>query len=192
MPNPTAIDPNQPTNGDPSPGAIRLRVKSLSQLFNSLDPSPFIEKDLDPEAEAFIVSWAREHPANTPLTLTILMAGPCESKEHVEALEQAVHNYFEYRMGMAQREFREVIREGQRSLAVGLVFLATCSFLATVLEGLVSGALGTVLREGFMIGGWVAMWRPLELLLYSWWPVRKRRELFRRLSTMKVRVEVTG
>jgi hypothetical protein len=52
---------------------IRLRLRDVSQLFNSMDPSPFLQKDLDDEAEDFIVSWAREMPAEAPITLRIYL-----------------------------------------------------------------------------------------------------------------------
>ena len=39
---------------------IELRVDEIAQLFHTLDPSPFRERDLDREAEEFIVGWARE------------------------------------------------------------------------------------------------------------------------------------
>jgi hypothetical protein len=44
--------------------AIELRIEEISQLFHTLDPFPFREKDLDADAEEFIVSWARELPSN--------------------------------------------------------------------------------------------------------------------------------
>jgi hypothetical protein len=34
-------------------GVIEVRLKELNQLFDSLDPSPFAEKDLDPKAERY-------------------------------------------------------------------------------------------------------------------------------------------
>ena len=37
---------------------IEVRVAELRQLFNAIDPSPFRERDLDPNAEQFIVDWA--------------------------------------------------------------------------------------------------------------------------------------
>jgi uncharacterized protein (DUF1330 family) len=40
--------------------AIEVRIEEISQLFHSLDPFPFRERDLDQEAEEFIVGWARE------------------------------------------------------------------------------------------------------------------------------------
>ena len=48
--------------------------------------------------------------------------------------------------------------------------------------------LGRVLQESLLIGGWVAMWRPLEVFLYDWWPIRAEARLFDRLATMPVRL----
>jgi hypothetical protein len=33
------------------------------------------------------------------------------------------------------------------------------------------------------------MWRPLEVFLYDWWPIRAEARLFDRLSAMPVRIE---
>ena len=45
----------------PAPGLIELRLNNVGQPFNTMDPSPFHERDLDHDAEEFILSWAREH-----------------------------------------------------------------------------------------------------------------------------------
>ena len=37
-------------------GLIEVKLTELNQLFNSMDPSPFHERDLDHDAEEFIVS----------------------------------------------------------------------------------------------------------------------------------------
>ena len=37
------------------PDTIELELHDMMQLFDSMDPSPFREKDLDPDAEEFIV-----------------------------------------------------------------------------------------------------------------------------------------
>jgi hypothetical protein len=37
--------------------------------------------------------------------------------------------------------------------------------------------LGGIIRESLLIGGWVAMWRPMEILLYDWWPIRAEARL---------------
>jgi hypothetical protein len=35
------------------------------------------------------------------------------------------------------------------------------------------------------------MWRPLEIFLYDWWPIRAERRLFDRLAAMPVRIAYT-
>jgi hypothetical protein len=48
---------------------ILIRVDQVARLFNSLDPTPFGERDLDDDAERFIVEWAEEAPSNRPLEI---------------------------------------------------------------------------------------------------------------------------
>ncbi|HYF36884.1 MAG TPA: hypothetical protein VD994_16425 [Prosthecobacter sp.] len=48
------------------PALIEVKLTELAQLFNSMDPSPSHERDLDQDAEDFIVSWAREHSLAKP------------------------------------------------------------------------------------------------------------------------------
>jgi hypothetical protein len=43
-------------------------------------------------------------------------------------------------------------------------------------------------REGFIIAGSVAMWRPLEIYLYDWWHIRAEWRLLQRLGPMRVRI----
>jgi hypothetical protein len=39
---------------------IAISLARLQQLFNSFDPSPFPDRDLDHDAEEYIVGWAEE------------------------------------------------------------------------------------------------------------------------------------
>jgi len=65
----------------------------MSQLFNSMDPSPFIEKDLDDDAEEFIVSWAQEFSPDAPIKLRIYLdQWPAEDPK--ELIMTVVHNHF--------------------------------------------------------------------------------------------------
>jgi hypothetical protein len=61
-----------------------------------------------------------------------------------------------------------------------------------MVERELSGRVGGLVREGLLIGGWVAMWRPLEIFLYDWWPIRADIRLYNRLSAMPVQIRYTG
>lgn len=166
---------------------IELRLRELPQLFNSLDPSPFIDRDLDTDAEEFIQSWAREHAKDHELELTLHLA-IAPSPERVAGTEEAVRHYFATRAEMKRHEFRQLMKRGRISLFIGLLFLAACLFLSELIAKLGYGAAAGLVRESLTIGGWVAMWRPLEIYLYDWWPLRDELRLVERLARMHVRL----
>jgi hypothetical protein len=170
----------------PSPALIELKLTDLAQLFNSMDPSPFHERDLDRDAEEFIVSWAREHPPSQSLRLVIHLASPSSNEKDSQTLiEQSIQHYFAYRSELMWREFKRLMREGRSALLIGLAFLVLCQLAAAALP--VTGpSWQSIVHNGLTIGGWVAMWRPLEIYLYRWWPILADRRLYLRLATMPV------
>lgn len=166
---------------------IELRLRELSQLFNSMDPSPFDDRDLDADAEEFILSWANELPAGTEFELVIHLATPPDPAR-AAGTPDAVQHYFRNRAEIRRREFRALLRRGRISLAVGLLFLAACLGLSEVVGNSGFDRTSELLRESLTIGGWVAMWRPLEIFLYDWWPARNEVRTMERLARMSVRL----
>lgn len=164
---------------------IEVRLRDLAQLFNSLDPSPFIDRDLDADAEEFIVGWARELPVHAELELVVHLATPPDP-ERAAGTEEAVRHYFASRAEIRRRELRLLLRRGRASLLIGLAFLAACFGLGLGVRTVVPGVGGDFMELGLHIVGWVAMWRPLEIFLYDWWPVRGDLRLAARLSRMRV------
>jgi hypothetical protein len=165
---------------------IEVFVDRIEQLFNSMDPSPFHERDLDDDAEEFIVGWAREFPRRDQISLVVHVNQlPPHGDAHL--LETAVHNYFAYRAKLNRLEFRYLLKQGRTSLIIGLAFLAACMLTSQLLRRQ-EGTLPIVLREGLIIAGWVAMWRPMEIFLYEWWPLLRRGRLYEKLSRMRVEV----
>jgi len=72
---------------------------------------------------------------------------------------------------------------------IGIACLAISLALGDVLARALGGRpIAEILRESLVIGGWVAMWRPMELFLYDWWPIRAEARLADRLAAMPVRV----
>jgi hypothetical protein len=58
------------------------------------------------------------------------------------------------------------------SLGIVLAFLGACLIGGEIVSETIGRThIARVLQESLVIGGWVAMWRPLEILLYDWWPI---------------------
>ena len=178
------------TDFPPGCALIEVHVADLKQLFHSLDPTPFRERDLDPKAEEFIAGWARELSSDVPLGLLVHVDSDATEHEHVLTLETAVKEFFSERAKVTRQRLRLLFRQGRTSLLIGLVFLAASILAGNLAEDMLEHTrFAGIARESLLIGGWVAMWRPLEVFLYDWWPIRAEARLFDRLSAMTVRVQ---
>jgi len=176
------------TTGHAPVHRLDLRLRELGQLFNSMDPAPFLERDLDRDAEEYIESWAMEHPAGSRFQITLHLQQQPAQPDSGHVIAEAIHNFFAYKAELARRELRRLLSQGRTSLAIGLCFLVACLATANAIGRIGSGDLISIGREGFIIIGWVAMWRPVEIFLYDWWPLLRRRRIYQSLARAHVGV----
>ena len=167
---------------------VELRLREVAQLFNSMDPTPFHHKDLDPDAEEFIESWALEFPPGGQYLITIHLEQMPPEGDPTGLVSEALHNYFEYKAELVRRELRQLLQQGRISLMIGIAFLAFCLLTADAIGKLATGTFLSIVRESLTIGGWVGMWRPLQIFLYDWWPLTRSRRTYQALSRAEVRV----
>ena len=173
----------------PSCGIIKIHLRKLEQLFDSLDHSPFREKDLDRNAEEYIVDSIKELPSRAPCELVIYLDQSASLADEGSIIEEAIHVHFARRAQVLRRALRQLLRRGWISLGIGLSFLVTFFLVGQFIRRLLGESQwGTLLRESLLIGGWVAMWKPLEVFLYDWWPILGERRIHDRLSRIKVRI----
>ena len=168
---------------------IEMRLSRLAQLFNSLDPSPFHERDLDHDAEEYIIGSAEEIARQRPLRLVIHLPADQVPQSGPHDLGETIHNYFSYRAAHEERRLRTLFRDGRIALVTGLIFLLCCMVLRELAFSFEPGAVSDIVGEGMLIIGWVAMWRPLEIFLYEWVPIRRRCRILAKLVKMPVVVE---
>lgn len=168
---------------------IEIKINAPEQILNSFDPSPFHIRDLDDRAADYIIECAEELGSASPLLLVIELPGNEAARDLSRELPTALSNSFRYRATQARFKLRDLFRNGRVSLAIGLAVLGLCTLVIHLLEH--AGANSTfaqVTEQGLFILGWVALWRPLEIFLYDWWPIRKRINLLDRLAAARVEI----
>jgi len=165
---------------------IEVCIEKFEQLFNPIDPAPIRKRDIAPRIEEFIVDWAKDVPRNAPFGLVLYIAEP---NAEAAAASDAIHEYFRQRSRAESRRLRELFRRGKISLVIGVLFLLLALVASNLIESLqVAGGMLIVISTSLVIAGWVAMWRPMEIFLYDWWPIRAEIRLYERLATMPIRV----
>ena len=167
-----------------SAATVSIHVRNVAQMFNSLDPSPFWDRDLDREAAEFIEEeFSEKLSARTWHLHVHAQDGAALATD----LQAALEHYYERLATSARRRLRDELRVGQLALLGGVtVFLLSMTIRGVLLRG----SAPRMLDEGLIIIAWLALWRPVESLLYGWVPLYRRRRLYERLAAVRVAVRV--
>jgi hypothetical protein len=168
---------------------IEVRLRDLNQFFNTFDPSPFHDKDIDDDAERYIVDSVRGFPLKTKLKLVFYLP-PEHHAEASKVIAYAIENFFDFRATMASRELISTFYEGRVAFALGFIFLIICISLRTALNFMANHWLGNIVLEGLSIVGWVAMWRPIQILLYDWWVVYRKKRIYEKIRDMGIEIVI--
>jgi hypothetical protein len=167
---------------------IDILLRSSHQLFDRRDPAPFRERDIDDEAVEYILGATEEirHDASLKIVLQITD----EPEPHLEpvVIHDALLAHFTYLREMIARRLLRQRRRAYWSVAIGLVVLGVFVTLAELTYVLPASQLRGILREGLVIIAWVGLWRPVEALLYDWWPLVDERKRIGRLLAAEIEV----
>jgi hypothetical protein len=168
---------------------IEIKLNTPEQLLNSFDPSPFNNRDLDDMAADYIIESAEEAGTRGPLGLVIDLPKDQSERDLAQNLPSALQNFFTFRASRARHQLKEMFRLGRLSLAIGLAVLGVCMLVIQLLEiSQKQSTISQMTEQGLFILGWVAIWRPLEIFLYDWWPLKKRIDILDRLSAATVQI----
>ena len=167
---------------------IEVRAKSVMRLFNPLDPSPIEQKILDDATTGYIAATAGQFPLKTPMKLVLYLPGHEGWRQQAAAIPAAVHYNFSYRAQVAADDLRQLFRRGRISLVIGLLFICACVAGSELASRLLAGTPYKMLAVVLLICGWVAMWRPIQIFLYDWWPIRRQRQVYGKRADIEVEV----
>lgn len=156
------------------------------QLFDSFDPAPFHEKELDSDADEYIFNAVDEFPLKKPIEIMIYLPPEEVSKEVEIKLKEAISNHFSYKKVLTDIELRRLLERGRKNLAIALMFLFLCLVTIRLISSFEETLINTLFSEGLLIIGWVAMWEPVEIFLYGWWPIVHRRNIYKKIVNMDV------
>ena len=169
---------------------IEIKLSSVPQLFNSFDPAPFHEKELDTAAEQYIVDTVKDFPEKTEFKIIIYLPDCKTCADQAGKIPQAIHNHFKYRMRVQDRKFRARFRHGRWTLLIGLTFLAIALIARQAVSAYLADnhLLAQIFADALLIIGWAAMWEPVTILLYELWPMIRMKKTYEKISRMEISV----
>ena len=166
---------------------IILKLEDLDQMLIVPRNLFYGKRMLRPDAEEFIIEEAEKLPSRTAIYLKVYL--PPATLNGSQEIETAIHQHFAYRKNKSLKQLRRTLQLGWRGLLIAIVFLSVLvSFTLIVIGQMPEGGLSIIVREILIILGWVALWRPADLLLYEWRQFKRDANLFERLEHCKVEI----
>jgi hypothetical protein len=170
-----------------------LHLASLEELLVAPDPRPlegrFEDRSgIDRLMEGLRAVYTRRL-AGIHAKLILDEPPSPETRQQVDAALKALALHQDARLG---EQLVSVRREGLRTLGKGLLFVLACVVASVAVERMtfLPELLRTLVSGGIVIAGWVALWHPMELLLYERWPIQRDRRLYRMIAEMETTIEV--
>lgn len=167
---------------------VSVRVKRLGQLFNSLDPSPFWDQDLDKEAAEFVENEFRDKPRERSWVLNIVAADAGGYSEH--DVKEAIKHYYQRSADSIRQQTREHYRTGRLALALGVGVFVACMIGRQLLTGFFPDRAPLIIEEGLIVLAWIALWLPTEHFVYDIAPLVRERKFLSQLCRLRVHVRV--
>jgi hypothetical protein len=169
---------------------IILELNDVDQLLIAPDSLFYGKRMLNTDAEEIIIEQAIMASSNGHIHLKIHLH--MDEISRMDEISTAIHQHFIYRLKKSERQLKKVLELGWQSLLISIVFLGLLVFLTLVIIKLLpEGGVSLTFREILIILGWVALWRPADLLLYEWRPFKREVNLFRKIEQCNVEI-VTG
>ena len=184
---PLAGESAAPTNR--SSATITIRIQRIEQLLDAAGPSPFRSNEtaVRSDAESYIMDAAADAGHHEPLRL--LIHAPVSIKPHSQAILGAIHAHFERARVQCQRRYQRRMHIGRGLLVMGISVLGSALLLRALLGDPGDRATVVAASEGLLILGWVALWRPLEILLFERLENHQQNALLKRLARIPVDFE---
>lgn len=156
---------------------IDVRAAALEQLFDNRDPAPYRDRDLDPDLAEYLYDAGEDLFGEPAIKIAVWLDKGCPPAE----IEAALRAHFVELIAHNKRQRRRIRRFGQVTLLLAVVLVIAVIAAGQAIASAVPGDVGSGIKEGLTIFAWVAMWRPVEALLYDWIPARHERRVAAKL-----------
>lgn len=174
---------------DPKKTVIELKVASVENIYNPMDPAPYDEKELNATVEQYIFTPAEEAPRKNDLMLAVFIPSEDLTAGTEKNLTSAIQNHFHRKAGSLEKHARKRTKTFLKNAVFGLVFLGICLTISYHLTHFSTGTdFYQILSQGFVVIGWVALWNPAEYLLFKRWEPRREIAVCKKISLMEIRI----
>ena len=157
--------------GSLSQAEVVLRTTDLSAIFHPFDPSPLENRTVSDAADEYVLKAFNDLDA--PSSVTVRIQLPPGDSTCCREVQEAFRKHFRESAAACRSVLRDHFRDALRNLAAAVVFALAVVLLAQWVANLAESRLLDKVASGLSLAAWVTLWKPTEMLIHDWRPLRR-------------------
>ncbi|MGG5819913.1 hypothetical protein [Falsiroseomonas sp. HW251] len=172
-------------------GSIAIDLSDPAEMIETRAVSPFRDGDLlRRDAADYLLRRTRMLPRGAPVRIVISLPAEQAATPEAARIAPAISAHFAALVRTEDKAMADHMADSWRAALLGLIVFGLCLAIAWRLYAhLEAYGFARIVRESFVILGWVAMWKPIEMLVHERLPIVRRRRLFRRIADAGITLE---
>jgi hypothetical protein len=190
-------EPKERFTDNQDEAVFEMEVEDLKELVVAPDQDPYSDRPMEYLGQSGMMRMMhlfRPTHFRQKGSYRLILRMPSEkaSQETVSQAKALIRKYATRMIEDNENRIIQIKRKGRRLLPYAIIILLMCMALGILfgLEEFVdqSKVLALAISEGFYIVGWIALWRPMDVLLFDPMEVRMENRLLRALMDMHIDV----
>lgn len=162
---------------------LDVSVESYEHIFNQLDPSPYKQRDLDPDLLDYLLICSEDIPFPYPLQISLKMPSSQQDLFREKEITAGIRNNFAHWVHLKKTRIRRIQKKAFTYMLVSISLITFSTLIRNIIPALIEL---TFIPEGLMIGGWVFMWEAISLLFIHMDEERDPVKHYQRLLDSKI------
>ena len=176
----------RPKTGTDGVWELPLVLETVAEAGETTIPLPLPYRKLNAEVLEYLEDVAQQVPKGEEARIVVYLPMEEIQPGFEQKLNKVLDIYGDARLAKLKREEKRALGKSLSALAWGFVFMLVCQIIGVLADFPEHATITNTISEGFLVPGWVALWKPFETLLFDWKPSVRRSKLHERLAAMPV------
>lgn len=163
---------------------LTVDMHTVNDYFNTHDPAPLYKRQLSQQLEEYIKKMTESIKRHSVVFYKLKCTSE-KDKQYAQPLMYAIRGHYSLKKASRVREFTRFKFRSWILLGISLlVVLFTQGFVPMLLD--TENQILSGLFNSLDIFSWVLLWRPIDVLLFSWNPHLKDISVLNKLATAEM------
>ncbi len=163
---------------------ISVAIEKYADIFNELDSSPFLRRDLNNHLRRFLEDCSSDIPLKNDIIVQFNVSQEKQDIGKEEKIKTGLKTYFSFVRNSQQKKVRNRYQKSTLYALASFLLLSVSYSLRTASTG---NIVFNTLVDGVNIGGWVFLWEAISTFAFKNRNVHAKYKHYKRFNNTPIR-----